>query len=80
MLVLSRKCDESIIIGDDIVITILDICGDKVRIGINAPQEVPVYRSELYEKIVRMLLATGELKAGEKVVVPSHVHRRQERP
>lgn len=53
MLVLSRKINESIIIGDDIVITIVDIRGDKVRVGINAPQKVPVHRQEVYEAIER---------------------------
>lgn len=53
MLVLSRHRDESIMIGDDIVITIVDIRGDKVRLGIDAPQEVPVHRQEVYEAIQR---------------------------
>jgi len=53
MLVLSRHRDESIMIGDDIVITIVDIRGDKVRLGINAPQDVPVHRQEVYEAIQR---------------------------
>ena len=53
MLVLSRQRDESIIIGDNIVITIVDIRGDKVRLGIEAPKEVPVHRQEVYEAIKR---------------------------
>jgi carbon storage regulator len=53
MLVLSRQRDESIIIGDNIVITIVDIRGDKVRLGIEAPKEVPVHRQEVYEAIQR---------------------------
>lgn len=53
MLVLSRKRDESFIIGDNIVITIVDIRGDKVRVGINAPTNVPVHRQEVYEAIER---------------------------
>ncbi|MGA1979204.1 MAG: carbon storage regulator CsrA [Sedimentisphaerales bacterium] len=51
MLVLSRQKDESIMIGDDIKITIVDVRGDKVRLGINAPKEVPVHRIEVYEAI-----------------------------
>lgn len=51
MLVLSRHRDESIIIGDDIVITVVDIRGDKVRLGISAPIEVSVHRQEIYELI-----------------------------
>ena len=53
MLVLSRHRDESIIIGDDIVITVVDIRGDKVRLGINAPTEISVHRQEVYEAIQR---------------------------
>jgi len=48
MLVLSRHRDESIIIGDDIVITVVDIRGDKVRLGIDAPTDIPVHRQEVY--------------------------------
>jgi carbon storage regulator len=53
MLVLSRQRDESIMIGDNIVVTIVDIRGDKVRLGINAPTEIPVHRREIYEAIQR---------------------------
>ena len=51
MLVLSRKNNESIVINDDIVITIVEIRGDKVRLGIVAPKDVPVHRQEVYEAI-----------------------------
>ncbi len=53
MLVLSRQRDESIIIGDNIVITVVDIRGDKVRLGVQAPSEIPVHRKEVYEAILR---------------------------
>ena len=53
MLVLSRHRDESIMIGDDVVVTIVDIRGDKVRLGIDAPQSIPVHRQEVYEAIQR---------------------------
>ena len=53
MLVLSRQRDESIIIGDNIVITVVDIRGDKVRLGIEAPREIPVHRQEVYDAIQR---------------------------
>ena len=51
MLVLSRKAEESMNIGDDIKITVLDIRGGQVRIGITAPQEVKIHREEVYERI-----------------------------
>lgn len=51
MLTLSRKIGESIMIGNDIEITILDVKGDQVKIGINAPKAVPVYRKEIYVQI-----------------------------
>lgn len=57
MLVLSRHRDESIMIGDNIVITIVDIRGDKVRLGIQAPTNVPVHREEIYEAIKREVAA-----------------------
>ena len=53
MLVLSRQRDESIIIGENIVITVVDIRGDKVRLGIQAPTEIPVHRQEVCEAIQR---------------------------
>ena len=53
MLVLSRQRDQTIMIGDDIEITVVDIRGDKVRLGINAPSEIPVHRKEVYEAIKR---------------------------
>ena len=64
MLVLSRQRDESISIGDNIVITIVDIRGDKVRLGIEAPKEVPVHRQEVYEAIQRERIQS---ESGEKV-------------
>jgi carbon storage regulator len=53
MLVLSRQKDESIIIGDDVEVTIVDVRGDKVRLGITAPKSVSVHRKEVYEAIQR---------------------------
>lgn len=61
MLVLSRHINESIIIGHDIIVTIIDIRGDKVRLGIDAPPDVPVHRQEIYEAIQR----EGRRKARE---------------
>jgi carbon storage regulator len=51
MLALSRKLNESIIVGNEVEITILEIKGEQVKIGINAPKTVPVYRKELYMQI-----------------------------
>ncbi|NLL00212.1 MAG: carbon storage regulator CsrA [Clostridiales bacterium] len=51
MLALSRKVNESIMIGNDIEITVLEIKGDQIKIGINAPKSVPIYRKELYLQI-----------------------------
>jgi len=51
MLVLSRKKNESIVIDDNIVVTVVEIRGDKVRLGIQAPKEVPVHRSEVHAAI-----------------------------
>ena len=48
MLVLTRKSSQSIVIGDDIVVTILEIRGDQIRIGISAPRDVPVFREEIW--------------------------------
>ena len=53
MLVLSRKKNESIVIGEDIVVAVVDIRHDKVRLGIEAPKEVSVHRREIYEAIKR---------------------------
>jgi len=57
MLVLSRKKNESIVIDDRIVITVVDIRGDKVRLGIEAPKDVSIHRSEVYEAIKAQLEA-----------------------
>ena len=53
MLVLSRQRDETIMIGDDVEVTIVDIRGDKVRLGITAPREIQVHRKEVYDAIKR---------------------------
>jgi carbon storage regulator len=57
VLVLSRKKNESIIINDDITIVVVEIRGDKVRLGVDAPKEIPVHRREVYDAIKREELA-----------------------
>jgi carbon storage regulator len=62
MLVLSRQRDETIMIGDDIEVTVVDIRGDKVRLGINAPKEISVHRKEVYDAIRRENKAAAQVK------------------
>ena len=62
MLVLSRQRDETIMIGDDIEVTVVDIRGDKVRLGINAPTEIPVHRQEIYDAIQRENLRASRVE------------------
>lgn len=64
MLVLSRKRDEKIVIGDRIVITVVEVRGDKVRLGIEAPSDVPVHRQEVYDAI-RRSTENGKIDAVE---------------
>ncbi len=59
MLVLTRKCNQSIMIGDDIEVSVLAIMGEKVRIGIQAPRDVPVFRKEVYLEIQQERGAAG---------------------
>jgi carbon storage regulator len=61
MLVLSRKKNESIVINNDITIVVVEIRGDKVRLGVEAPKEVPVHRREVYDAIKRNEAAQGGL-------------------
>ena len=63
MLVLSRKKNESIVINDNIVVTVIDIRGDKVRLGFEAPNNVPIHRREVYEAIKRSEAASNENQA-----------------
>ncbi len=66
MLVLSRQKDESIMIGDEVEITIVDVRGDKVRLGITAPKSIPVHRREIYDAIQReKAQKEGQLHPGD---------------
>ena len=60
MLVLSRKKNESIVINDDITVVVVEIRGDKVRLGVEAPKEVPVHRREVFDAIHRNEPVSGE--------------------
>lgn len=53
MLILTRRVGETVMIGSDITVTILGVKGNQVRVGVNAPKEVPVHREEIYERIKR---------------------------
>ncbi len=83
MLVLSRQRDETIMIGDDIEITIVDIRGDKVRLGITAPATIPVHRKEVYDAIQRenreasrmKMEDLGGLPKAGRPSVPPGLHR-----
>ncbi len=65
MLVLSRQRDETIMIGDDVEITVVDIRGDKVRIGINAPRHIQVHRKEVYDAIKRENQQAAKMAPGD---------------
>lgn len=66
MLVLARKRDQSIMIGDDIEIIVVDVHGDQVKLGITAPRHIPVHRKEIYEEIQRENIRAAETGA-EKI-------------
>lgn len=69
MLVLSRKKNESIVINDDISIVVVEIRGDKVRLGVEAPKEVPVHRREVYDAIKRA--ENEQQPAGDVDIAPA---------
>lgn len=68
MLALSRKINESIMIGNDIEITILEVKGDQVKIGINAPKSVPIYRKEIYLQIQESNKEAAEATISEETL------------
>jgi carbon storage regulator len=77
VLVLTRKSNQSIMIGDDIEVTVLSIMGEKVRIGIQAPRDIPVFRKEVYLEIQQENLAAG---ASARAEVDAALKRLSSRP
>ena len=67
MLVLTRKSNQSIMIGDDVEVSVLAIVGEKVRIGIQAPRDVPVFRKEVYLEIQEEQASAADPGAGDAV-------------
>lgn len=70
MLVLVRKCDESIVIGGDIVVTVLGVDGDRIKLGINAPREISILRQELCEEVIGQNRAALESSLGIRRILP----------
>lgn len=80
MLVLSRQRDETIMIGDEIEITVVDIRGDKVRLGINAPRQVDVHRKEVYEAIKRENAEASRVQIDDLTAANTNLRRQGKTP
>lgn len=78
MLVLSRQRDETIMIGDEVQVTVVDIRGEKVRLGISAPAHIPVHRKEVYEAIQRENQAAAQASGQKPAAVESLAHKKQQ--
>ncbi|MEE9211191.1 MAG: carbon storage regulator CsrA [Phycisphaeraceae bacterium] len=79
MLVLSRQRDETIMIGDDIEITVVDIRGDKVRLGINAPRSVQVHRKEVYDAIKRENADASRVQVDDLTAADKNLRHKKKR-
>jgi len=77
MLVLSRKPEESIRIGDEIEVTVIEVRGDVVKLGISAPRSVSVYRKEIYDAIQRENIAASESATGDLAKVAQALLKRK---
>jgi carbon storage regulator len=75
MLVLTRKANQSIMIGDDIEVSVLSVLGEKVRLGIQAPREVPVFRKEVFLEIQAQGRQVGGPAPGKEALGPAVVRR-----
>ncbi|EXJ16306.1 carbon storage regulator CsrA [Imhoffiella purpurea] len=69
MLILTRRVGETLMIGDEVTVTVLGVKGNQVRIGVNAPRDVAVHREEIYERIKREQAESGQ---GTNVAGPGH--------
>jgi len=81
MLILTRKLGERITIGDDITITLLEIKGSQVKLGIEAPQSISIHRQEIYEKIRKENLNSSEVSASDLSEATSifHINRSKDK-
>lgn len=77
MLVLSRKKGQSIIIGNDIEISIIDIQGEQIRIGINAPRHVTVYRKEVFEEIIKENKEAASVSVNPELIKGINIKRNE---
>ncbi|MBU1052864.1 MAG: carbon storage regulator CsrA [Proteobacteria bacterium] len=75
MLIITRKADEKIIIGDDIVVTIIEVKGSVVKLGIEAPKSVSIHRQEIYDKILEQNLKAAEVDESDLTIAASILNK-----
>ena len=78
MLILTRRVGETIVIGDDVIVTVLGIKGNQVRIGINAPKDVTVHREEIYQRIQQEKNATAKQEETPPVATTAPAKKKRE--